>query len=52
MTTIEYPQELEYIFAQAVSVARLYYIDHKKVEELKTLDKVTELYKYNKINKK
>lgn len=51
MTVIEYPQELEPVLAQAVAVARLYYIDNKRMAALQTLDKAIELYKYNKTEK-
>lgn len=52
MEEITFPAELEPVLAQAVSMARYYYIDHKRLEDLRTLDNVINLYKHNKNNGK
>lgn len=51
MEITTFPSELEAVLAQAVSVARLYYHEHKRSEELKILDMVIDLYKTNKTSK-
>ena len=51
MEVISYPQELEPILANAVSLGRAYLIDKKRYDDVRRLDEAINQYKQRKINK-